>query len=127
MKIIDMFKKKQQPKSEDTTSAVEATANTVMGKDSILEEDANATGQPERSSAPNSGKGSIREEYPPERRSAPNFAITEDDLGGYSVTRTKIVFSDEDQKILETLSGKERTDYISQLIKSRKYKIEYLW
>ena len=127
MGLFDMFNKKQQPESEDTTSAVEATANTVMGKDSILEENANATGQPERSSAPNSGKGSIWEKYPPERRSAPNFAITEDDLGGLSVTRTKIVFSDEDQKILETLSGNERQEYVSQLIESRKYKIEYLW
>ena len=126
MGLFDI-QKKQQPKSEDTNSTVEATADTAMGKDSILEEDANATGQPERSSAPNSGKGSIWEIFPPERRSAPNFAITEDDLGGLSVNRTKIVFSDEDQKILETLSGNERRDYVSKLIKEDKYEIEYLW
>lgn len=98
-----MFEKKQQPRSEDTSSAMKTAADTAMGKDSI------------------------REEYPPERRSAPNFAITEDDLGGYSVNRTRLVFSDEDQKMIDTLSGNERQEYVSKLIEERKYTIEYLW
>ena len=98
-----MFGNKQQPKPEDASSAMKAAAGTAMGKDSI------------------------REEYPPERRSAPNFAITEDDLGGYSVNRTRLVYSDEDQKMIDTLSGKERQEYVSKLIEEDKYTIEYLW
>lgn len=59
-------------------------------------------------------------EYHP--RDAPNFAITADDLRGFTATSLRIVFSPEDEEKMKNMTKEEMVDYKSKLLHEGKYK-----